>query len=331
MDNPYVKTLEPVWQNLNAVKVNEEKLQELIENMRIEELQVQDWAVPNVQPPIDCNLASWIDFVCWTNTVNFAFTDFDSPWNKFTIEYPMGTIWVGTYALEASFMRAAEEGILVFDSKHMAKISMDEVRYIFRPIDESHQIPLIKDRWRIFRETGAILSDIYDGSWLTLFLDAEFCAFSNMPGTRQGIVEQIVVNFPSFKDTRYYKKHSLDFYKRAQLLVIMYHGRALSSAGKFPLIKDIKDIGPIADYEVPKALKFLGVLEYAPEMEKAILNREVVYKGFSWEVENRLAMSYVMERICDELQINMAQVDYHIWKMGKEGKDPHILVPTTDY
>lgn len=327
MNNPYVKTLEQALKNLDFISVNETKLQELIERMKQEELGIPDWAVPNVQPPIDCKPAKWIDFTCWINTVNFAFTNFKEPWSKFTIEHPEGTFWKGAFALEASFLRAHDEGIPVFDAEYMSQISLREVGHIFRPINGKHKIPLIKERLEIFREVGKVLLESYKGSWFNLFLDGNWRAFNK----GYGIVEQLVANFPSFNDRRIYKEHLLEFNKRAQLLVMMYHGRAVNSGGRMPLIQDIEDIGPIADYEVPKALKFLGVLEYVTDFEAAIKNREVIQPGDQRETENRLAMSYAMKRICDEVGINMAQADFYIWNMGRESSEPHILVPTTDY
>lgn len=48
-------------------------------------------------------------------------------------------------------------------------------------------------------------------------------------------------------------------------------------------------------------------------------------------MEGRLATSYVMKRICDGVKCNMAQADYYIWSLGRKSKEPHMLVPTTDY
>jgi hypothetical protein len=98
-----------------------------------------------------------------------------------------------------------------------------------------------------------------------------------------------------------------------------------------PLLEDIKDIGPIADYDVPKALNFLGVLEYSSEMKRAIWNREIILSGDPREVENKLAMSYVMKKICDMVGVTMDKADFYIWQLGRESDAPYILVPTTDY
>lgn len=335
MNNPYVKTLEPVWGNTDHVRVNEEKLQKLIEGMKQKkekgELIIPGWNVPNVQPPMDCEPAEWIDYICWINTVNFAFTNFQPPWNKFSVENkdPTGKPWDGAFAMGASFMRAHKEGIRVFDAEYMARISLEDVRHIFRSVDPGHSIPMIRERWKIFHEIGKALLRKYNGTWIKLFLDGNWRAFDR----GKGIVERLVADFPSFRDERFYKGHRLVFNKRAQLLVMIYHGRAVNSGARMPEIKDIGDIGPICDYELPKVLEFpdVRVLEYSLLMKAKIENHHIFMPGEPMETENRLSTAYVLKRICDEVGINMAQADYYVWNRGRKSSAPHILVPTTDY
>lgn len=332
INNPYVNTLESVWKNTKNVWINEEKLQELIEGMRKKkkELVIPDWTTPHIHPDPGCEIETWLNYICWINTVNFAFTNFRSPWNKFVIEHPKGNFFSGSAAMAASFMRALREGMPVTDAGYMSKVSLKDTKYIFRPADQKHQIPMLRERWRIFHEVGNILLEKYRGRWLNLFEQGRFRSFDN----GKGIVELLVADFPSFRDARLYKDSQgtlrhLWFNKRAQLLVMMYHGRAVLSG--FPLIEDICDIGPIADYGVPKALKFFEVLEYSPLMESAIQNHHIFPAGSQMEIENRLAMSYAMKKICDEVGVSMAQADFYIWEIGRKSSAPHILVPTTDY
>ncbi|MBI2041647.1 MAG: hypothetical protein HYT20_01325 [Candidatus Nealsonbacteria bacterium] len=331
MNNPYVRTLGPVWENTKNVTINEKMLQKLIRDMKQKkengELIIPAWDTPNAQPPIGCSLTEWLNYVCTANTINFAFSNFNYPCEKFSIEYPKGVFWKGAFAMGASLMRAREENIPIFDAWYLSEISIEDVGRIFRSIDEDHQIPMFRQRWEIFREIGKILASEYDGSWLDLFEKANWLAFNN----GKGIVEQLVANFPSFRDTRVYGGRLLEFHKRAQLLVMEYYGRAFNSKGAFPIIGDIEDIGPIADYEVPKALEYLSVLEYSPNMKAAIQSHFVFSPDDAIEVENRLAMSCVMKKICDEVGIGMPQADYYIWEIGRKAKSPHILVPTINY
>ncbi len=327
MKDPYIKSMEHVWRETKHVRVNEGKLLELAEEMRKREVRIPAWDLAPVQPERSCSLSDWLNFVCWINTINFSFSNFDPPFNKFSVEYPEGSFWRGAFAMEACFSRAYWEGIPIFDARHMRKISQKDIQYVFRAIDKDHQIPMLWERWRIFHEVGDILLGRYGGFWQNLFEESHWRAFNN----GKGAVEQLVTFFPSFQDYRYYKKSLLCFHKRAKLLVMMYHGRAVNSGGRFPLIEDINDIGPIADYEVPRVLESLGILEYSPEFEKMLNNRYVFSENDVQEVENRLAMSYAMKRLCEEAGVSMAQADYHIWSMGNKSSGHHILVPTTDY
>lgn len=327
MNNPYIKTLEPVWLDTDNIQVNKGKLRELIADMKIKkankELVFPAWDIPNVQPPMDCSLKEWIGFVCTVNAVNFAFTNFHPPYNKFTIEYPAGTLQEGAFALEASFMRAHKNKIRIFDAAMLRKVSASSIDEIFYPIDDPYSIPLLWERLMIFHEVGEVLLEKFNGSWLNLFEEGNWRAL--------GIVDQLVRNFRSFDDCRRYKGQLLEFHKRAQLLVMEYYGRAFNSGGRFPLIKDIEDIGPICGYELPKALECFGILEYSPEMEVLIESHHIFDPGDMMEIENRLATAYVMKKLCDEVGISMAQADYYIWDMAHRILSPHMLVRTTDY
>lgn len=321
--NPYTKTLERVWRNTQYIRVNEDKLCQLIKGAKSKHLPIPAWDDYPVQPKTDCSLSEWVNFVCWINAINFAFTNFDPPFSKFTAE---GVHRRGTLAMRACFLRALEEGIPVFDANYMKDISLMDAAHIFRAADDDHQIPMLFERQVIFHDVAEALLKQYDGNWLNLFRVSDWHAFGGL-----GIVDRLVGHFRSFCDSRHYRRHTLYFHERAQLLVMMYQGRALNSAGRFPLLKDADEIGPIAGYEVPKALKYLGVLEYAPLVERLIQEHFIFKSGHVYEVESRLAMSYAMARICQEAGVNMAQADYFIWNMGRQSEEPHMLVPTTDY
>ena len=336
MNNPYIKTLEPVWQATRDVWLNRAKLQKLTEEIRLKkergELTIPGWSLPGIHPSLSCDLSSWISYVCWINTINFAFTNFEKPWNKFIVEYPEGTLWRGALAMQACFMRSLQEGIPVTDAQYMSSISLKDVKYIFRSIDEQHRIPMLKERWQIFQEVGRVLLEKFSRrgkEWPELFERADFRAFNE----GKGIVDLLVDYFPSFRDIRYYRGYCLEFHKRAQLLVVMYYGRAFNSGGRFPLIADIEDIGPICDYELPKALASpdIGVLEYSSAMRALIERRHIFSPGHPMEKDNRLATAYALKEICDGADIHIPLVDYYLWDKGRKSSIPHILIPTIDY
>lgn len=324
--NSYTRTLTLFWRHTNHVCVNEDRLGQLIKEVSDNNLPTPAWDFYPAQPQLDCSLEEWVDFVCWVNTVNFAFTNFDPPFNKFAVEYPVGTLWRGAFALQVCFMRALQEGVPVFDAKYMRNVSLIDLACIFRAVDDNHQIPMLADRQMIFQQVAAVLLNKFEGNWLNLFKFAEWRAFGGW-----GIVDHLGAWFFTFRDFRRHEGRILWFQKRAQLLVMMYQGRAMNSEGRFPLLKDAYNIGPIADYEVPKALKHLGILEYSPQFEDMIANRHIFHPGSVCEVENRLAMCYAMAKLCKGAGINMTQADFFVWNLGRRSDEPHILVPTIDY
>lgn len=327
MNNFYVKSLEAAWATVdfNYVKVNEHKMEDLIHALKTEEPKIPVWSLPHINPAVDCGVLEWINFVCWTMTAHFSCINFHYPYRRFTVEYPQGIFWEGIFAIQASFMRAFQEGIPVFDAKFMAKITQSDVAYIFRPAASDCGIPMEKEREAIFQEVGSVLIKKYHGSWAPFFYESNWRTFHR----GEGIVERLVAEFPSFRDTRVYKDRFLEFHTKAQFLVLMYHGRAVVT-GKMPPLRDMENIGPLAEYETQKALRAFGVLEYAENMERGD-GYKVFPQGHPFEVENRLATSYVLKRVCDAAGCSMAHANYYLWLKGIVSKIPHILIPTTDY
>lgn len=329
MNNPYTESLKPLWLNKDRlhVFVDEEKLEKLAQKLRGEELIVPKWDTPNVQPPMDCSLEEWLNYVCWVNTVNFSFTNFDPPYKKFAVIDAGGELREGAFALGASFIRAYKEGFPIFDVRKISEITSGEVANIFRSIDNQHKIPMPEERWNCLRYVSWKLLEKYNGSWLNLFEQSNWLAFNN----GKGIIERLVDDFPGFYDTRGYNVNRLQFHKRAQLLVMMYHDRAMHSGGKFLLIKDHERLGPPCDYDVPRAIESLGILKYSKGLKKKVENHNILPMNSREEIEIRTATWYVMERLREILNTWIGPVDFKIWNIGRQAQGPHHLTPTIAY
>ena len=141
-----------------------------------------------------------------------------------------------------------------------------------------------------------------------------------------------------------YKEQSIEFNKRSQLFPMVYHGRALSSSGTLQPIRDPENFGPIADYEVAKILRELGILQYNPGLAIAVETGTVINKDSSWEIEIRAqtvnAMAELLRRIdfyrsfSGSKSITMAELDYAIWSAGRSPeyeKIRHHYTYTTAY
>lgn len=331
-NNPFIKTLKVIWEKPRYVFVDEKKIKLFAKVLAADDLVAPSWQIPNVVP--ERSDETFIEYLGWVNSVNFCFTNFLPPHYKYTIEFPARTIWSGALALGAAFMRAFEDTDFRI-AGYMKNLSSKQAQKFFEGI---YPIPLFDLRVAILREVGQILSEKFDGRWINLFEESNWRVFNN----GKGIVELLMNNFPSFRDESQHLESgtTLKFYKRAQLIPLMYQGRAINSINKLPLLKDADDIGPIADYSVPKVLYSLEVLRYSPELEKEIKERMIIPKDSLKEQEIRAQMSYVMIKLVEEInkyrkskdQINMTNLDYKIWSLrGKYKKLPHHLTPTTNY
>ena len=123
-------------------------------------------------------------------------------------------------------------------------------------------------------------------------------------------------------------------------MAILLHGRAteVGSNGILPPVIDIDQVGPIADYELPKALRALGIFRYSDEFAELVDNWKEVVKDSQMEIEIRAATVAVCFKFLECVNahrehlpyalppINICHLDYWLWKMGKEIKTsrPHL-------
>jgi len=324
MNNPYLKSLEPIWEAPKFVFVDGERLKEAAKDFAREELKTPNWR-ELVLPKKDDKV--FVDFLGLNSAVNFCFTD---PWTKkkFQTEYK-GKLLSGTFAMSACLMRVLEEGIPILDYGWLKSASLDDMQSIFRGLTP---MPLLPERLEIFHEVGEVLERKYGGHFYNLFEKARYRAFT---AERSGIVDRLIRDFPSFWDVSWHEPSQdfLQFHKRAQLCAIIYQGRAMDSNGKLPLIVDADDLGPPADYRVPQVLKHLGILKYSNYLARKVNSQKIIKKDSLGEQEIRAQMIYVMVELCKLSNTWIGPVDFRVWYAGTKmvGGKPHHLTPTTAY
>lgn len=202
------------------------------------------------------------------------------------------------------------------------------------------------------------LEDKYQGNPLNLLEDAmtgedrerkALRAFNN----GKGLVEILTVHFgKAYSDTQKLEIGGsvdiLNFNKRAQLVVAMLHDRAIYSNGILPLVEDIDEVGPICDYELPKALRSMDILKYSESLAEAVDNWFEIRKDGQMEIELRMATAVACCKLLEEINrykliaklergaaeiplaclrpINICHLDYWLWMMGRKAKHlrPHI-------
>lgn len=329
--NPFYQSLEVIWNRPRFVHLDEEKLKEIAREIIKEEPKIPNWRIPVHWPGDDKNL---VQFIGIENSINFAFRDFDTK-QPFKIKDWRPEFknreWIGSSGMVGCLLRAFEAGIPILDAKYLAKITDQQMTYIFRSLP-GYSMPMLKQRTGIFREVGQVLLEKYNGSFWNIFERSGFQAFGS--AGRLGIVDHLRLSFPSFNDISWHNQSQtwLQFHKRSQLLVMIYHGRALDSQGKLSLIQDINKLGAIADYKVPKILEYLGILEYAPILKNKILKQKLILPHSLMEQEIRAMTVLAMKRIMELTGYNICAIDYKFWSMGeKRIITPHHLTPTIFY
>lgn len=324
--NPFIDSLYTIWDNPTSVFLNLEVLSQVAANVAGEKMEIPSWRDP-VFPRDDDE--TFVNFIGVGNSINFAFTDFDS-YESFSVEYG-GIVWRGAFAMWACLLRAVERGIDILSGRYLEGIEETQCEEIFEGLSP---IPMLEERCQILREVGEVLCAKYRGSFANLFEVSGYRVF----GEGMGIVDRLVADFPSFCDE---SKHAttgkiLRFHKRAQLLAMMYQGRALS-ATKLAKLANFDDLGPIADYAVPKALHTTGILTYSEALWEKIKNRKQIEKDSVEEQELRAQTVHAQVKLQQQLnklrtsKVNILQLDYRVWSMGKGGGEPHHLTRTIAY
>lgn len=342
MNNPFLRSLKVIWSNPKFVFINKENLKkasrELGANFLKNGIETPSWKMP-IFPE---NPEEFMKFILVANSINFCFTD---PWSKerFAINYK-GQLWRDSLAMAACLKRALAEEIPLYEAHYLENLKFSEVEYIFRHDEKSGEtpMPLLKERWENLKNLGLTVNKKFDGDMLNIFRASKFYVFNQ----GRGLVEILVKNFSSYYDAAVHPKLKkiIHFHKRAQLLAMVYQGRALSDPSwPFPLLSDASNIGPPADYIVPAVLWKLRILNYEPSLISKIKNGEIIPRNSEEEIEIRAmtikAMIELLEnlkiflksKLGEESRISIIQLDYKIWQMGSILEIPHHLTPTTAY
>lgn len=327
--NPFVETMRPVWENAQFVSVDKEALERLVQNLKTEKLEIPNWRLPCLPEEDDEN---FVQFLGVTTAINFCFWD---PWTRERYRFidKTGKEWQGATAMSMAMKEAWERGVPILDAEFLSSVGFRELHQVFK--SNESQIPLFAERTRILNHVGCSLLAQAKSFW-DVVESAEGHAFRE----GNGIIWQFWMDFPfAFIDVSVHRltNSELHFHKKAQLFVMMYHGRALDSNGKLPLIQDIDDIGVAADYVLPKILRHYEVLVYAPELAQKVDSWQIVERRSLEEQEIRAqtwqAMILLRERLSElrDENVSMLALDYLLWRRGRAIDAPHHLTPTTAY
>ncbi|MBI2267494.1 MAG: hypothetical protein HYU64_20390 [Armatimonadetes bacterium] len=325
--NPVLKSLEPILRDSRFVKINHDRIREIAKGLTEKELTPANWKFPVF---IDEDSDRTIDFFMLGNAINFKFWENQDPNQKFATEYN-GSNWDGAFGMWACLKRALDRGIPVLDADYLGNLTMEQGREIF---SGNMEIPMLKERVEIFRQVGQVLKEKYNGHFSNLVKDAGYKCFDD----GNGIVERLARDFSSYNDVSRLDEtgEDLKFHKRAQLAVGMLYNR-LKGTGLFD-IKDINELTVFADYELPKGLRKLGIMEYTDFLAEKVDSRELILGDSREEQEIRANTIYAAKLLEDEVnrlgkhKVNALNIDFFLWWNGSHSSDSyHHLTETTAY
>lgn len=213
--------------------------------------------------------------------------------------------------LAGSLKRVALADPKALSAERLAEATAESVAAWLR-CEEGQEIPLAGERARLLREVGRGLLRDYGGRASALVAAAG--------GSACELVRLVTAAFPGFRDAAVYRGRQVFFYKRAQIFVGDVWG---AFEGRGPgAFDDIGRLTCFADYRVPQLLHSLGVLRYAPELERAVRAREQLPSSSEAETQIRAATVHAVELMRAELArrgvaFHAVQLDWLLWEAGE--------------
>ena len=283
--SPVLASLHPVIKNSSLVKINDERLISVADWMAYEE-----FAKPDGSMLFDFgNDPDFLmDFTLVVNTMNFAFTNFDTG-VKFETDY-MGKRWCDSEAMLASLHRAHSAGIPFFTGEYLANLSRKDLEQVFAGTIE---MPMLDERVTIFNEVGRVLVAKYNGRYSNFVRDCSPRLYDN----GNGLLERLTSEFPRFNDVSLYQGSQVQIFKLAQLGIWGMH-LALSPRKAWAL-EDADKLTAFADYIVPVGMRVTKIFEYAPVLEEQINSLVEVPRDSQAEIELRANSIYAIARLTD--------------------------------
>ncbi|KAJ1971417.1 hypothetical protein H4R34_005752 [Dimargaris verticillata] len=202
--------------------------------------------------------------------------------------------------------------------------------HIFRS-ETNEPIPLMAQRLRHIREAGEVLQRLYHGSFVHCVTAANHQALA--------LLSLVTRDFASFRDEAYFHDRPVQFYKRAQILIADIW--ACCEGQGLGLFLDIDEITMFADYRVPQALVYFGVLEYSPNLLKLLRNPTTrLAPGSQHEMEIRGSSIWAVEQVCQRIRtkwatvpgmspitVNPVLIDFYLWDLAKDHQEEMAHIP----
>ena len=323
--SPVLDSLRPVIEASQHVQTDVARIAEVAKWMAYEKLPFPQFGL-DFDPEKDRDRA--IDFTMVSNTINTAFTDFETGM-KFQTEY-QGENHSDSRGLTAGLRRALSRGIPILDGRYLAEATRSELDEIF---SGNIEMPMLDEKLKVLNDIGRVLAARYDGNYHNFVATCSTRLFDG----GKGLVDRLISEFPRFDDTSRYRGHEIQFHKLAQLTYWGLHS-GFKGHGGFP-IDDMGSMTAFADYIVPVALRVMDILVYTPELEEKIHSGRLIPRDSDEEIEIRAHLLYATALLTEdinalrppELQVIIPLVDARLWSSYHTTHWPHHLTRTIMY
>lgn len=327
------------------VRINFDKVNDLAHELaKTAHLKIADW---KEILPQGLEMKELVEYIIGLICIDFCHWGLNQPPKKngvcdFYVEVDLGMKVRGSAAMTALAKKAYNNGVKVFDAVFMERMTGDDLRLHFMGVDKDEnpiEVPWLEERVKILNEVGSILLEKWNGSFYNLFLEAKSRAFNR----GKGFVELLVRDFPRFRDEYLYKNKMIGIYKLAQLSVIALQG-ALSQHPGFSPFKDCGALTLCADYQLPRSLRALGILEYGSELQTYVDQEKLIPSGNPLEIELRMATVFAGKQLIEAANqifaeegkalITSLELDYLLWNHGRSldrNSSKHHLTRTIMY
>lgn len=309
--NSQVEQLCNIWKTMDRefVSVDETRLNQWIARLADEVPAAPNYSGDKIFPKDNHVFVNHILYSC---AVNFCFW-LPDPNEKYEVDG-----FTGAMAMQRCFYRQFGENHISPHEMLSIVSSQNQTENFFR----GKNLPQLLEERRIhLLEIATVLRDSFEREAEKILWTGNYQALE--------VVDVLANCFPIVF------RSDPKFLKRAQLFALMYQARALdknAGIGSIPSLLDFEDIGPIVDYQIPRALRNLGILKYASDLANRIDSYREILKDSEEEFEIRLATNYVMSEMLQKMKKwTMIELDHWLLMLGKKSPQPHHRTLTTCY
>jgi hypothetical protein len=294
-----------VAERSRLVRINQEALKDLSEQIATDTIQVPQWDAFHHYCGSQEETAFYLLVL---DSINFCFWALPGK-PRWEVNYGSDML-SGYFGLALALKHAAESGVPITKAAYLSQLTMDQLARI---IGGDGELPLMKERLGNLRELGNVLDTEFEGEAFRLVKAARNSAVI--------LVRLLAAKLPSFRDTARFGNHEVFLYKRGQLFAADLYG-AFKGRGLGDFY-DIDALTAFADYKLPQVLRHIGVFRYAPALAARVDGNIQLQPGSPEEVEIRANTIWSVELIRRELEhlgkrLRAFEIDWILWNLGQK-------------